>query len=65
MAYLRDDAVALQYEALKAELREVQCRLRQLRFGDVHEEVNALNKKANELSEKIEFLRTSCAMRLE
>lgn len=65
MAYLRDDAVALQYEAMKAELREVQSRLRQLRFGDVQGEMSALGKKANKLSEKIEFLRTSCAMRLE
>ncbi len=63
--YLRDDAVALQYEAMKAELQQIQSRLRQLRFGDVQDEVNALGKKANELSEKLEFLRTSCAMRLE
>ncbi len=65
MAYLRDDAVALQYDALKDELKQVQLRLRQLRFGDVQEEVALLYKKSNALSEKIEFLRTSCAMRLE
>lgn len=65
MAYLRDDVIALQFDALKLELSQVRSRLRALRFGDVQDEVNILCKKANELSAKLETLKAQSPLRLE